>query len=214
MKNPFALALAIASLYTFTFGAEVAFAQAVETVPSQTQYTDTGENLAKTLPKSAGDLTPYQIQEQAIQKSIADNAAANQKVAESFPTENLNNNWSSSSQKGSGAGVSKVKGMASMAGRVLARTAQATLPAAGMVLLGTAMYRGAMMGPMGSSSNMVRRPGYGMSPFAGNGGMQNYSQLNAMQNGGMANYAGMPNYAAMQANGYGMGYVNNMYTGH
>jgi len=210
MKNSFALALAAQVLFQLTLGTQAALAQAAaEFVPVQNAgYTDQGENLAKTFPKADGELTPYQIQEQAIQKGLNDNAIPAQKVADYPASENYNNNFNNKQNYSGGAGVggSRMRGMAAMAGRMLARTAQVTLPTAGMVLLGTALNRGAM----GNMYPMARHPGFGQAGLGGNGMQPGFNQFNGMQNAAMNNYGGM----AGMASGYGAGYGNAMYTGH
>jgi hypothetical protein len=199
MKNSFALALAAASCFSLTFEWQQALAQAAtEYLQDPGQAVDQGENLAKTWPKAEGELTPYQIQEKAIQDGLKANPIPAPKVETNYASENNNNNFGNAPKYGGG---SRMRGVASMAGRMLARTAQATLPTAGVVLLGTALSRGAM----GNMSNMGRRPAFGQSALGGNGMNSGFNQLNGMSNGAMPNYAAMNGYGNAWGNGYGYG---------
>jgi hypothetical protein len=186
MKHTFALALAAASCFSLNFGWQAALAQQAEYLPQLQNQAGAEQNpdVAISAPKAPKVLSDYQMQEQAIQKGLADNAAQTPKFDSYSPS--TSPTWTDAPKA---ASVSKLKGMAAVAGHVLRRTAAVALPTAGVVLLSAALNRSAM-GSMGSMGSMGRPSGFGGNQFGGNNFQQGYNPMNGFQNGAMSGYPG------------------------
>lgn len=129
--------------------------------------------------------TDYELQEQAIQKGIAENKAS-QNAGEAPESQST---WSSDQLSGGGH-TSKLKGAAVTATKAIGKTAIRALPTVGMIFLARAVSRSG-----GGSSGLGGLGGYGMN---GMNGMNGYS----LNGSGYPYGAGGP---GMGLNGYGLG---------
>jgi hypothetical protein len=180
MKHTFALALAAASCFSLNFGWQAALAQQAEYLPQLQNQAGADQNLdvAVSAPKKPKVLSDYEMQEQAIQKGLSDNAAQTPKYDSYSPSSSPT--WTDAPKA---ASVSKLRGMAAVAGHVLRRTAAVALPTAGVVLLSAALNRSAM-------GSMGRPGGFGGNQMGGANFQQGFNPMNGFQNVGMANYPG------------------------
>jgi hypothetical protein len=193
MKHPFLLALLAASTLNLSVGWQDVLAQEAESQQSIQSVTGAEQSPAPVATSGNGTHfpSPYEMQEEAIKKGLADNAVQPQTTTDRY-NPGTTSSWPSTPKFGS---VSKLKGVASAAGRVMARTAAVALPTAGFVLLGAALTRSAM--PLAAHRGMLGGNQYGGNYY----GQPGYSQMNGFPKsatsslaGGAANYYGNPYY--------------------
>lgn len=109
----------------------------------------------------------YELQEQAIQKGLADNRAR-QSGNDDNQSGQVNWNTSTTSETAP-SGHSKIRGAAGAATKVLAKTAAVALPTVGLIFLTRAMNRNAGYGGMNNMNGM----GTGMGGYPYQGGYTN-----------------------------------------
>jgi len=134
-------------------------------------------------PKAAKPHVPsdYELQEQAIQKGLSENASTQK--PQTF-NEGTNTNWSTSAGNNESypGSPSKLRGLAKGASRMLGRTAQVALPTVGAVLLTRALNKNSMGMNRGYGSGYGYNNGYGTG--YGNGYGTGYGNMG--YNGNMA----------------------------
>jgi len=121
----------------------------------------------------------YELQEQAIQKGLSENASAPKQ--QSF-NEGTNTNWSTSNNESYPGSPSKLRGLAKGATKMLGRTAQVALPTVGAVLLTRALNKNSMGMNRGYGNGYGYNNGYGTG--YGNGYGTGYGNMG--YNGNMA----------------------------
>lgn len=143
-------------------------------------------SFAQTQVQAPGQMSPYQMQEQALANSRAFDRSTPADFAPPPPLQQQTTPVQSTTQQfGKVAKSARVRGAVSMAGHIAARTAAVALPVTGMALIARSMSQSGSMVPIGSlgglgrlgALNALRRPYYpGYSPYGyyPNGGIQPY----------------------------------------
>ena len=139
------------------YAAAQQYAQAQYQAQYQAQR-DQEEQAARSRSKArrASEPSDYEIQEQAIQKGLAESKAGSHSP-ESYSQE-MPSTWSSQPSPGRGA---KLKGAAVVAGKMLGKTAAVALPTVGMVFLARAINR--------NSAGVNMNSGLGTGNYYNNG---------------------------------------------